>query len=73
MPAARCQTCTTVEELYGSCEQVAPWLCSCEVGTAQSSQLQTKLVDIKPKRRIGRIIVPQFGAALRNAWLKAQR
>ena len=32
-----CETCTRVNEIYGSTETVAPWLCECRTATAQSS------------------------------------
>ena len=25
-----CSVCTNVTRIYGSCEQVAPWLCTCK-------------------------------------------
>jgi hypothetical protein len=36
-PGQLCETCTRVKQIYGSTDQVAPWLCSCNQKTAQSS------------------------------------
>ncbi len=33
----KCNVCTTVFELYGYTESVAPWLCRCKDKSAQSS------------------------------------
>jgi len=36
-PEQLCDTCDQVKQIYGSTEQVAPWLCTCNPKSAQSS------------------------------------
>ena len=73
MENTKCETCTRVEILYGTSEGVVPWLCKCEEKSAAQSSLQQTLVEVKPRRRIGRLLVPQIGAKLRKQWLDAQK
>ena len=69
----QCGVCTIVTEIYGTSEGVVPWLCKCEEKSAAPSSLQQILVEVKPRRRIGRLLVPPIGAKLRKRWLDAQK
>jgi len=73
MENTKCDTCSSLLEIYGSCESVAPWLCECAEKSAEQSSLQQTLVEVKPRRRIGRLLVPKIGAKLRKQWLDAQK
>ena len=62
----KCDTCSSLLEIYGSCDSVAPWLCECEEkSAAQSSLQQTKLYTEKPKKTI-RILVPKMSERQRR-------
>lgn len=66
MENTKCKTCSSLLEIYGSCESVAPWLCECEeISAAQSSLQQTKLYIEKPKKTI-RILVPKMSERQRR-------
>ncbi|AXH78297.1 MAG: hypothetical protein [Circular genetic element sp.] len=66
MENTKCDTCTIVENIYGSSDAVVPWLCECQdKSAAQSSLQQTKLYIEKPKQTI-RILVPKMSERQRR-------
>ena len=73
MENTKCNTCSILLEIYGSCETVAPWLCECEEkSAAQSSLQQTKFYVEKPKQTI-RILVPKMSERERRFAKAAMR
>ena len=45
-----CKTCKLLLELYGYCDQVAPWLCMCEeIAAANLDKHQTTIVGLKER------------------------
>ena len=67
-----CSTCLNLVAIYGTSENVAPWLCECKEIFAAQSSLQQTIVPVKKTIRI-HPLVPRIGAALRRRWLDAQK